>query len=102
MHAQDYCHLHKTPAVPDGEDGEEILDLAQVAQLLGRLQSVFHRFTGVRCEGKTDAAHREVPPKTTWERCFFGWHFPDVWRHVNPSSENLFLEVYSNNQFIIN
>jgi hypothetical protein len=28
MHAQDHCHLRETPAVPDSEDGEEILDLA--------------------------------------------------------------------------
>src|SRR5262249_18326901 len=89
------CHLRETPAVPDGEDGEEIFDLASVALLLGSLQSAFHSFTGVRGEGKTDAAHRDIPPKTPWERCFFGRHFRDVWWRVNPSSENLFLKVYS-------
>jgi hypothetical protein len=65
MHAQDHCDLRKTPAVPDGEDGEERLDLASVALLLGRLELVFDGFLGLRGEGKPHAAHRDIPPKTT-------------------------------------
>jgi hypothetical protein len=58
MHAQDLSDLRETPAVPNGEDGEEILDLASVALLLSSLELAFHGFAGVRGEGKTDAAHR--------------------------------------------
>jgi hypothetical protein len=95
LYAQDHGHLRETPAVPNGENGEERLDLASVTLLLGCLQSAFHNFTGELCEGKTDAAHRDMPPTTTWERCGFGRPVPDVWRRVNPTSENLFLKVYS-------
>jgi hypothetical protein len=91
-HAQTHSDLRDTPAVPDGEDGEETLELASVALLLGSLQSPFHSLTGVRGEGNTDATQRDIPPKTTGERCFFGRHFPDVWRRVNPSSANLCLK----------
>jgi hypothetical protein len=48
VHTQDQRDLRETLAVHDRKDGEEILDLAQVAQLLGRLQLAFHFSTVVR------------------------------------------------------
>src|SRR5262249_5683084 len=93
--AQDPCALCETLAIHDGKDGEEMRDLAQVTQLLGRLELPFHGFAGASGESKTDAAPRDTPPKTTCERGFFGRHFPDVWPLVNLSSEILFLKVYS-------
>jgi hypothetical protein len=47
MHAQDQCDLHDTLAVYDGKDGEEILNLAQGAQLLGCPLVAFHLLTVV-------------------------------------------------------
>jgi hypothetical protein len=60
-------------AVQDREDSEEILDLAQVPQVLSRLQVVFHFFTIRGRHGKTQAAHRDVPPPMRlaprWQEC---------------------------------
>ena len=46
MDAQDDRDRRTTPAVPNGEKGQEILDLASVPLLLGRLQAAFHGATG--------------------------------------------------------
>ena len=50
-------------AIQDCEDGEEILDLAQMAEVLGRLQVALHFFTVGGRNGKTNAAHRDFPPQ---------------------------------------
>ena len=45
VHASDQGHLCTALTGQNREDGEEICALAQVAQVLGRLQLAFHFFT---------------------------------------------------------
>jgi hypothetical protein len=63
MHAQDQRDLRATLPIHDREDGKEILDLAQMAEVLGRLQMALHFFTVGGRNGKTNAAHRAFPPQ---------------------------------------
>src|SRR5688572_30144204 len=63
MHAQNQGYLRKALAVYDRQDGEEILDLAQVGEVLGSLQVALHFFTVGGRNGKTNAAHRDFPPQ---------------------------------------
>src|SRR5262249_23201797 len=63
VHAQEQSNLGKALAVHDREDGEQMFDPAQVAKVLGRLQVVLHCFTVGGRDGKTYAAHRDVPPQ---------------------------------------
>ena len=63
VHAQDQGDLRKALAVYNCEDGEEIFDLAQVASVLGSLQVALYFFTIGCRDGKTKAAHRDVPPQ---------------------------------------
>jgi hypothetical protein len=60
--AQDHGDLGNTLAVYDREDGEEIFDLAHVAEVLSRLQVALHFFTVGDRDGKTNVAHRDFPP----------------------------------------
>jgi len=102
VHTHDHRDLRETLAVHDGEDAEQILDLAPSAQLPDGFQLPFHVLAVLRGEGKTDAAHRDIPPKTPGERCFFSRYVPDVWRLVNPSSDDVFLKVYSSYPYTSN
>src|SRR4030095_6741568 len=65
--------MGETLAAHDLEYNEKILDLAQVPQVLSRLQLVFHFFTIRGRHGKTHAAHRDVPPPMRlaprWQEC---------------------------------
>src|SRR5206468_11771266 len=90
-----HSDLRETLAVHDSEDGEQRVGLTPWTQWPGGFQLAFHVLAVLRGDGKTYAAHRDIPPKTTGERCFFGRHVPDVWRLVNPFSEIVFLKVYS-------
>src|SRR6266516_1475080 len=76
VHAQDQSDLRVTLAVHNREDGEEILHLAHVAQLLSRLQLAVHFLTLVSCNDKTDVAHRDIPPKTTGDAVSLVGIFP--------------------------
>jgi hypothetical protein len=50
-------------ALHNREDSQEIFDLADVAKALGCLQATLYFFTIGCRDGKTDAAHRDVPPQ---------------------------------------
>ena len=55
--------LCKALAVQGREDGEEMFDLAQAAKVLSSLQVALYYFMVGDRDGKTDAAHRDVPPQ---------------------------------------
>src|SRR5262249_32352840 len=62
LHSQSESNLFKALAIHHSEDGQEIFDLVQVAQLLGGFQSLLDFFAVMGCDSKTKAAHQDVPP----------------------------------------
>ena len=63
VYAQDQGDLGTALVIQDREDGEEIFDLTQGAEVLSRLQVALHFFTVGCRDGKTNVAHRDFPPQ---------------------------------------